>query len=136
MRLAGRDLAHYLIAMILHRALFAAIAAALRLAVVLALTVALLVPHIASAAKDHDPLMTMSPARAALMLDHSGTAHGAFGGIACAVVCFGAPVSDNPGLPTRMLRTTIAPYSVFLTAAHDAAAPDPALRPPDEFRHV
>ena len=97
----------------------------------------MLVPHISSTANVHEPSMAMIHASDAMPHDgHTGTAHDTWGGIACAVVCFGAPVVDDPALPMRILHASMAPYAVFWAESHSAPAPDPAMRSPDPLRSV
>ena len=114
----------------------AIVATVLRIATALAVIVALLVPHISNAPR-HELAMAMAQADGT-MTDHSrpGMAHGTFGGIACAVVCFGAPGTESPVMPTRVLRMTLARYAAFVAEPYTAFAPDPALRPPDAVRSV
>lgn len=108
----------------------------LRIATALVVSVALLAPHISNAPR-HEMAMAMVQAEGT-MADHShpGTAHDSFGGIACAVVCFGAPVTESPVMPTRVLRMTLARYAAFVAEPYSVSAPDPALRPPDAARSV
>ena len=110
--------------------------AVLRIATALAVSVALLVPHISNAPR-YDMAMAMVQAEGTMAeRSHPGMSHGTFGGAACAVVCLGAPVTDSPAMPTRVLHITLARYSVFLDEPRGASAPDPALRPPDALRNV
>ena len=120
--------------MVVKRTLFAAISTACRFALASALILAMLVPHTGGAAIEHHPVMTMSAASNAPMHDHSGKGHGVFGGFACAVVCFGAPVTDGPFSPIPVIRVTTARYSVGLPKPVDMATPDPAFRPPERLR--